>query len=92
MDIKDKINTALLCDIAIHLDIDTDFDPEIVKYAITSGQDWILDAKYSGAFSEGSGKAERDFVVELLYAYRGFLNRTVCLAQQSKMSLRRNTA
>lgn len=71
MDIKDKINTALLCDIAIHLDIDTDFDPEIVKYAITSGQDWILDAKYSGAFSEGSGKAERDFVVELLYAYRG---------------------
>ncbi|MEG0869704.1 MAG: YfbU family protein [Hafnia sp.] len=71
MDIKDKINTVLLCDIAIHLGIDTDFDPEIVKYAITSGQEWVLDAKYAGYFSEGSEKTERDFIVELLNAYRG---------------------
>lgn len=71
MDIKDKINTVLLCDIAIHLGIDTDFEPEIVKYALTSGQDWILDAKYSGYFSEGSTKTERDFVIELLNSYRG---------------------
>lgn len=71
MDIKDKINTVLLCDIAIHLGIDTDFDPEIVKYAITSGQEWVLDAKYAGYFSEGSEKSERDFVIELLNAYRG---------------------
>ncbi|WP_312946256.1 YfbU family protein [Superficieibacter sp.] len=71
MDTKDKISTVLLCDIAMHLGIDTDFDPEIVKYALTSGQDWVLDAKYAGYFSEGSSKAQRDFVVELLNAYRG---------------------
>lgn len=71
MDIKDKINTILLCDLAIHLKIESDFDPEIVKYALTSGNDWILDAKYSGYFLEGSEKSERDFVIELLNAYRG---------------------
>ncbi len=87
MDIKNKINTVLLCDIAIHLGIDTDLDPEIVKYAITSGQDWILDAKYSGAFSEGSEKAERDFVVELLYAYRGLSKsyRLLSLTEQAEL-------
>ncbi|MCK7439867.1 hypothetical protein L8P13_19735 [Enterobacter cloacae] len=87
MDIKNKINTVLLCDIAIHLGIDTDLDPEIVKYAITSGQDWILDAKYSGTFSEGSEKAERDFVVELLYAYRGLSKsyRLLSLTEQAEL-------
>jgi hypothetical protein len=41
MDIKDKINTILLCDIAIHLGIDTDIDPQLVKYAVSSGNDWF---------------------------------------------------
>lgn len=47
MDIKDKINTILLCDIAIYLGIDTDIDPQLVKYAVSSGNDWVLKAEYS---------------------------------------------
>ncbi|MFT2468642.1 hypothetical protein ACMWNK_23485 [Escherichia coli] len=47
MDIKDKINTILLCDIAIHLGIETDIDPQLVKYAVSSGNDWVIKAEYS---------------------------------------------
>lgn len=71
MDIKDKINTILLCDIALKLGIDTELDPNLVKYAITSGNEWILDAEYSILMSEGPSKEDRDFVIEILNMYRG---------------------
>lgn len=72
MDIKDKINTILLCDIALKLGITSEIDPDLVKYAITSGNEWILNAQYSSLLTtEEPTKQDRDFVVEVLNMYRG---------------------
>lgn len=72
MDIKERINTILLCDIATHFGIKTDIEPEIVKYAITSGNQWILNAKYSLLDAiEETTKEDRDFITEILNMYRG---------------------
>jgi hypothetical protein len=74
MDIKDKINTILLCDIAIHLGIDTDIDPQLVKYAVSSGNDWVLKAEYSSLDVDEPSKEDRDFVTAVLNMYRGLSN------------------
>lgn len=72
MDIKDKINTILMCDIALKLGIESEIDPNLVKYAITSGNEWILSAEYSLLLAtEEPSKQDRDFVVEILNMYRG---------------------
>ncbi len=74
MDIQDKINTILLCDIAIHLGIETDIDPEIVKYAVSSGNTWVLKAHHSWLDSDEPSKEDRDFVASVLDMYRGLSN------------------
>lgn len=71
MNIQDKINTILLCDIAKHLGIETEIDTDLVKYAVVSGNLWLLDAHYY-VFSEVEPtKEDRDFVVNVLNMYRG---------------------
>lgn len=74
MDIKDKINTILLCDIAIHLGIETDIDPQLVKYAVSSGNDWVMKAEYSHLDVDEPSKEDRDFVTAVLNMYRGLSN------------------
>lgn len=74
MDIKDKINTILLCDIAIHLGIETDIDPQLVKYAVSSGNDWVMKAEYSHLGVDEPSKEDRDFVTAVLNMYRGLSN------------------
>lgn len=74
MDIKDKINTILLCDIAIHLGIETDIDPQLVKYAVSSGNDWVIKAEYSHLDVDEPSKEDRDFVTAVLNMYRGLSN------------------
>lgn len=74
MDIKDKINTIMLCDIAIHLGIKTDIDPQLVKYAVSSGNEWVLNAEYSSLDADESTKEDRDFVTSVLNMYRGLSN------------------
>ncbi|EPJ3240901.1 YfbU family protein, partial [Proteus mirabilis] len=74
MNIKEKVNTILLCDIAKHLGIDSEIDPDIIKYAITSGNEWIINAEYSFLLDDESSnhtKEDRDFLVEILNMYRG---------------------
>lgn len=71
MDIRNKIDTILLCDIANHLGVETEIDTDLVKYAITTGNSWILDAKYSIFNVEEASKKDRDFVVDILNMYRG---------------------
>ena len=74
MDIKDKINTILLCDIAIHLGLSSEIDPKLVKYAVSTGNEWLLSAQYSSVDAEGPVKGDRDFVVSVLNMYRGLSN------------------
>ena len=74
MDIKDKINTILLCDIAIHLCIETDIDPQLVKYAVSSGNYWVIKAEYSHLDVDEPSKEDRDFVTAVLNMYRGLSN------------------
>lgn len=84
MNIKEKVNTILLCDIAKHLGIDSDIDPDIIKYAITSNNEWVISAKYSILLDDESSKhtkEDRDFLVEILNMYRGL---SACLRKFSK--------
>ncbi len=71
MDIQNKINTILLCDIIKHLGIESQIDTDLVKHAITSGNLWMLNAEYSSLNEEESPKQDRDFVIEVLNMYRG---------------------
>lgn len=87
MDIKDKINTILLCDIAIHLGIKTDIDPEIVKSAITSGNVWVLKAEHAWLDSDEPSKEDRDFVTSVLNMYRGLSNAFRKLNQDEQKEL-----
>lgn len=87
MDIKSKIDTILLCDIANHLGIKTEIDTELVKHAITTGNIWILDAKYSTLNVEEASKEDRDFVVTVLNMYRGLSAAILKLPKDTQQSL-----
>lgn len=71
MGAQDKINTILLCEIAVKLGIDTSFDPKIVNYAVSSGNEWVLEHKYPSLASRSPSQAERDFVASIFSMYRG---------------------
>ncbi|MBK0079764.1 YfbU family protein [Kosakonia sp. S58] len=71
MSVQDKINTILLCEIAIKLGIDTPFDPRIVNYAVSSGNEWVLEYKYPSLASRSPTQIERDFVAGVFSMYRG---------------------
>ena len=90
MDIKDKINTILLCDLATHLDIESDIDPELVKYALSSGNEWILKANYSSLDVEEITKEARKFVMSVLDMYRGLSNALRKLEETDKSELIKN--
>lgn len=87
MDIKDKINTILLCDLAIHLGIETDIDPTLVKNAVSSGNEWVLRAEYSSLDSDEPSKEDRDFVTSVLNMYRGLSNAFRKLSQAEQNDL-----
>ncbi|EOE0253027.1 YfbU family protein [Enterobacter hormaechei] len=87
MDIRNKIDTILLCDIAKHLGIETEIDTELVKYAITSGNSWILDAKYSFFNAEEASKQDREFVIDILNMYRGLSAAIRKLPEDTQQSL-----
>lgn len=71
MSVQDKINTILLCQIAIKLEVNTPFDPKIVNYAISSGNEWVLEYKYPSLTSRSPTQTERDFVADVFNMYRG---------------------
>lgn len=68
----DKLNTLMLCDIIEYLKINTELDAELIRYAITSGNDWILNDKYGSLLNiESITKEEVSYVVSILNMYRG---------------------
>ncbi|EJD6377281.1 YfbU family protein [Providencia rettgeri] len=68
----DKLNTLMLCDIIEHLKINTELDAELIRYAITSGNDWILNSEYGSLLNiDAVKKEEVDYVVNILNMYRG---------------------
>lgn len=71
MNTIDKINSIMLCDILTHFGVKSEINPKIVKYAIESGNQWILNAEYSYLLSDEPSKEVRDFVISVLNMYRG---------------------
>lgn len=67
----EKINTIFLCDLMTHLGVASAIDPKIVKYAIESGNLWVLDAEYHFLSEESPSKEVRDLTVSILNMYRG---------------------
>lgn len=87
MDIQNKINTILLCDIVKHLGIESEIDTDLVKHAITSGNLWMLNAQYSSLNEEESPKQDRDFIIEVLNMYRGLSSALRKLPQSTQNNL-----
>lgn len=55
----DKLNTLMLCDIIEHLKINTELDAELIRYAITSGNDWILNSEYGSLLNIDAVKKKK---------------------------------
>ncbi|WP_318387700.1 YfbU family protein [Enterobacter sp.] len=87
MNIQNKINTILLCDIVKHLGIESEIDTDLVKHAITSGNLWMLNAEYSLLDEEESPKQARDFIIEVLNMYRGLSSALRKLPQSTQNNL-----
>ncbi|KNA30101.1 hypothetical protein ACO03_03055 [Pantoea ananatis] len=71
MSTLEKINALMLCDIIKHLKVNTTINPEIVEYAINSGNLWVLDAEYSLFGQHEPSRDVRVFVAKVLNMYRG---------------------
>jgi uncharacterized protein YfbU (UPF0304 family) len=67
----DKINTIMLCNIIDHFGINSDIDTATVKYAVETGNLWVLNAKYSHFSEDEPSKEVRDEVISILNMYRG---------------------